>query len=203
MIFDQSQADRPFRIFADQGRFHFNEEIAQIELDLWNGELHFAPTEGKPTLYDRIHFEKFSFELDVSHILGGDFGPVRPKQMSLADLRHVLERANAGDPLRELDQRDPLEYELEIHRRRTLPFAPLLFAGVAVPIALASEKRGRSLGLLLVLCVAFGYYALSAAMESVAQHSWLSPGVASWIPNILFAILGLSLALYEHRRIDA
>jgi lipopolysaccharide export system permease protein len=203
MIFDQSQADRPFRIFADQGRFHFNEETAQIELDLWNGELHFAPTEGKPTLYDRIYFEKFSFELDVGHILGGDFGPVRPKQMSLADLRHVLARANAGDALRELDQRDPLEYELEIHRRRTLPFAPLLFAGVAVPIALASEKRGRSLGLLLVLCVAFGYYALSAAMESVAQHSWLSPGVASWIPNILFAILGLSLALYEHRRIDA
>jgi hypothetical protein len=203
MIFDQSQADRPFRILADQGRFHFNEETAQIELDLWNGELHFAPTEGKPTLYDRIYFEKFSFELDVSHILGGNFGPVRPKQMSLADLRHVLARAKAGDSLRELDQRDPLEYELEIHRRRTLPFAPLLFVGVAVPIALASEKRGRSLGLLLVLCVAFGYYALSAAMESVAQLSWLSPGVASWIPNILFAMLGLSLTLYEHRRMDA
>jgi lipopolysaccharide export system permease protein len=203
MIFDQSQADRSFRIFADRGRFHFNEETAQIELDLWNGELHFAPTEGKPTLYERIRFEKFSYQLDVSHILGGNFGPVRPKQMNLADLRNVLARAKAGDPLRELDQRNPLEYELEIHRRRTLPFAPLLFAAVAVPIALASEKRGRSLGLLLVLSVAFGYYALSAAMESVAQHSWLSAGVASWIPNILFAALGLLLALYERRRIQA
>lgn len=203
MIFDQSQPDRAFRIFADQGRFHFNEETAQIELDLWNGELHFAPTAEKPRLYERIHFEKFSYQLDVGHILGGNFGPVRPKQMNLADLRHVLDRAKAGDPLRELDQRNPLEYELEIHRRRTLPFAPLLFAGVAVPIALASEKRGRSLGLFLVLSVAFGYYALSAAMESVAQYSWLSVGFASWIPNILFAALGLSLALRERRRIEA
>jgi lipopolysaccharide export system permease protein len=203
MIFDQSQADRPFRIFADQGRFHFDEQTAQIELDLWNGELHFAPTEGKPTLYERVLFEKFSYQLDVSHILGGDFGPVRPKQMSLPDLRHVIARAKTGDPLRELDQRDPLEYELEIHRRRTLPFAPLLFAGVAVPIALATENRGRSLGLILVLCIAFAYYALAAAMEMMAHYSWLSAGVASWIPNILFAALGLCLALYERGRIRA
>lgn len=203
MILDQSQTDRPFRIFADRGRFHFNEATAQIELELWNGDLHFAPTEGKPTRYERIHFNEFSYQLNVGHILGGDFGPVRPKQMSLADLRHVLARAKEGDPLRELDQRNPLEYELEIHRRRTLPFAPLLFAGVAVPIALASENRGRSIGLLLVLSIAFGYYALTAAIESMAQLPWLSAAVASWIPNILFAALGLALALHERRRIPA
>lgn len=203
MILDQSQTDRPFRIFANRGHFRFNEATAQIELELRDGDLHFAPTAGKPTHYERIHFEEFLYQLDVGHILGGDFGPVRPKQMNLADLRHVLARAKAGDPLRELDQRNSLEYELEIHRRRTLPFAPLLFAGIAVPIALASENRGRSIGLLIVLSVAFGYYALAAAMESMAQHSWLSAGVASWIPNILFAALGLTLALYERRRIPA
>ena len=116
MILDQSDADRPFRIFADSGRFEFNPESAQLELKLWNGDLHFAPTPGKPTHYERIRFENFSYELDVGHILGGDFGPVRPKQMNLADLRHVLARAKAGDPLRELDQRDPLEYELLFER---------------------------------------------------------------------------------------
>jgi LPS export ABC transporter permease LptF len=203
MILDQSHADRPFRIFADRGRFRFNPSTAQLELELSDGDLHFAPTPGKPTHYERIRFEDFSYELDVGHILGGDFGPVRPKQMNLADLRHVVARAKAGDPLRELDQRDPLEYELEIHRRRTLPFAPLLFAGIAVPIALASENRGRSIGLLLVLSVAFGYYALSAAMESLAQQTWLGAAAASWIPNILFAALGLALALRERKRIPA
>jgi lipopolysaccharide export system permease protein len=203
MILDQSQKDRPFRIFADRGHFHFSESTAQIELELQDGELHFAPIAGKPTRYERIHFEKFSYQMDVGHILGGDFGPVRPKQMNLADLRHVLARAKAGDPLLELDQRDPLEYELEIYRRRTLPLAPLLFAGVAVPIALASENRGRSIGLLLVLSVAFGYYALAAAMETMAQQPWLGAGVASWIPNFVFAALGVSLALYARRRIPA
>ena len=84
MILDQSQEDRPFRIFADRGHFQFSESTAQIELELRDGELHFAPIEGKPTRYERIHFEQFSYQLDVGHILGGDFGPVRPKQMDLA-----------------------------------------------------------------------------------------------------------------------
>ncbi len=203
MIFDQRQADRPYRIFANRGRFHFNESSSEIELELWNGDLHFAPIEGRPTRYQRIRFKEFLYRIDVGHILGADFGPVRPKQMDLATLRKVLARAEAGDPLRELDQRDPIEYELEIHRRRSLPFAPLLFAAVAVPIALASENRGRSIGLLLVLAVAFGYYALAAAMETMARQPWLSASVASWIPNILFAVLGLGLILRETRRIPS
>jgi LPS export ABC transporter permease LptF len=203
MILDQSQPDRPYRIFANRGRFHFNESTTKIELELWNGDLHFSPTEGKPTRYERIHFKKFLYEFDVGHILGATIGPVRPKQMNLPALQEVLARAEAGDPLRELDQRNPIEYELEIHRRRALPFAPLLFAAVAVPIALASENRGRSIGLLLVMGVAFGYYALAAAMETLAQQPWLSAGIASWIPNTTFAAIGLALILHERRRIPS
>ncbi|MFP6655263.1 MAG: LptF/LptG family permease, partial [Myxococcota bacterium] len=110
MIVDQSKSERPFRIFADQGRFLFNEEKAEIELELWDGELHFAPIEGELDRYERFHFEAFLYRMNVGHILGGDFGPVRPKQMNLSELRGVLKRADSGDPLRELDQRDPVEY---------------------------------------------------------------------------------------------
>jgi lipopolysaccharide export system permease protein len=203
MIVDSNRRGRPFRVFADRGRFHFDEARAAIELELWNGDLHFAPSERQPTRYARIHFDSISYELPVGHILRGNFGPVRPKQMNADELRAVLARAKAGDPLRELDQRDPLEYALELHRRRSLPFAPLLFAGVAVPIALASEDRGRSLGLFLVLVAAFGYYALAAAMDAAAASPWLSAGVASWIPNAVFALLATVLAVREHGRIPA
>ena len=201
MILDESKKEKPFRIFADQGHFRFNEENAEIELELWNGDLHFAPSEGKPDHYERIHFESFNYHISVRHILGGDFGPVRPKQMNLEELRNVLHRAETGDPLRELDQRDPIEYALEIQRRRALPFAPLLFAGVAVPIALASEYRSRALGLLLVLAIAFGYYALIAVMRAVAHQGWLSPALATWTPNLIFAVLAILLSRFERKRI--
>lgn len=203
MILDQSKSERPYRIFANEGRFRFNEESAEIELELWNGDLHFAPIDGRPDRYERIHFESFDYRVSVGHILGGNFGPVRPKQMNLAELREVLLRAEAGDPLWELDQRNPIEYALEIHRRRALPFAPLLFAGVAVPIALASEHRSRALGLLLVLAVAFGYYALTAAMQAMAHQAWLSAAMATWAPNLVFAALAVILSQIERKRIAA
>ena len=201
MIYDQTQNDRPFHIFADRGRFHFDEETAQIELELLDGDLHLRPPDAGPRHYERIRFDSFSYRMDVGYLLGAEYGPVRPKQMNVAELRAVLTRAEAGDPLRELDQRNPLEYELEIHRRRSLPLAPLLFAGIGVPISVASEHRGRSLGLLLVLAAAFGYYALGSLSESMARAGWLAAAGASWLPNGAFALLAGALTLRERKRI--
>jgi LPS export ABC transporter permease LptF len=203
MIVDQSKSERPFRIFADQGRFRFNEEKAEIELELSNGELHFAPIQAEPDRYERLRFEAFSYRIGVGHILGGEFGPVRPKQMNLSELRVVLERADSGDPLRELDQRDPIKYALEIHRRRALPLAPFLFSAVAVPIALASEQRGRTLGLILILMVAFGYYALTSVMQSIAHQPWFGVELAAWTPNLIFSALAILLMRIEGKRIPA
>jgi lipopolysaccharide export LptBFGC system permease protein LptF len=121
--------------------------------------------------------------------------------MKLSELHAVIERAKKGDPLRELDQRNPLEYEIEIHRRRTLPFAPLLFAGVGVPIALASERRGRNQGLILSLLAAFGYYALAAVMEIAARDAWIGASVAAWTPNVVFGVLAVVLIGSRRSRI--
>lgn len=189
MIYDQAGRERGYRVFASHGRFRFDEARREIQLDLREGDVHIDPTDGDPTRYERIRFDAFTYRIDVAHVLGMDFGPVRPKQMSVEELRAVLARAERGDPLRELDQKEPIEYALEIHRRRALPLAPLLLAGVGVPIALASEHRARSLGLLLVLGAAFAYYALGAVCEEIARAGGLTPFWAHWLPNGLFAAL--------------
>ena len=203
MIYDRSPGSRSFRIFADRGQFSFDESTRRIALHLEEGDVHLDPIEGDPNRYERIRFDEFSFELDVRHLLGKEFGPVRPKQMTVPELRAVIARAEAGDSLRELDQRDPLEYALEIHRRRALPLAPLLFAGIGVPIALASEHRGRNAGLLLVLATAFGYYALGALAEAMAQRSLFGPATAQWLPNLVFAALALGLIWHGRNRVPA
>lgn len=201
MIYDRGNKGQSFRIFADRGHYSFDEKATAIQLELFDGDLHLAARPDAPERYERVRFDAFSYRVDVGHILGGDFGPVRPKQMNLAELKTVLARAETGDPLRELDQRDPHEYALEIHRRRALPLAPLLFAGIGVPIALASEQRGRSIGLLLVLVAAFGYYALGALTEEWALRDWIGPALARWIPNGVFAAAAVLLIAREQRRI--
>jgi len=197
------QPSRAYRVFAARGQFHFDETTSEIQLDLQDGDVHLDPSDGDPRRYERIRFEEFSYRLDVGHLIGMDFGPVRPKQMTVEELRAVLTRSQAGDPLRELDQRDPIEYALEIHRRRALPLAPLLFAGIGVPIALASEHRGRNLGLLFVLVSAFGYYALGALCEAVAHRGWIGPAAAHWLPNLVFVVFALGLLRHGRNRIPA
>jgi lipopolysaccharide export system permease protein len=205
MIYDQGDPSdlhsRANRVFAARGQFFFDEGTSQIQLDLQDGDVHFDPSDGEPTRYERIRFEELSYRLDVGHLVGMDFGPVRPKQMTVGELRAVIRRAENGDPLRELDQRDPVEYALEIHRRRALPLAPLLFAGIGVPIALFSEHRGRNLGMLIVLFASFSYYAFGALCEAAARGGWFGPGTAHWLPNLVFALLAVGLVRHCRRRI--
>jgi len=201
MIYDSSAAGRAYRLFAERGRFEFDDARSEIQIELWNGDVHLDPTARDPGRSARIHFDTFRVGVDVSHILGADFGPVRPKQMTQRELAAVLERARRGDPLADLDQKDPLAYDLEIQRRRTLPFAPLLFAGVGVPIALASEQRGRNLGLPIALAAAFAYFGLGAMVESIVHLGWLGAAPASWIPNAAFFVAAVLLARWVRHRI--
>lgn len=201
MIYDTGSKGRAYRLFAERGRFVFDDDRSQIEIELWNGDVHLDPSESDPNRSARIHFDSFSVGVDVSQILGQELGPVRPKQMTRSELDAVLVRARQGDPLKELDQKNPIEYELEIQRRRTLPFAPLLFAGVGVPIALASEQRGRRVGLPLALAAAFVYFALGSLAESIAQQGWLPAAQASWIPNAVFLVAACLLAHFVRHRL--
>lgn len=201
MIYDHSQPAHPYRIFARRGRFEFEPERAQIRLELFDGDVHLEPRPEHPERYERIVFEAFSYRVDVGPILGADFGPVRPKQMSLAELKTVLARAAAGDPLRELDQKNPVEYAIEIERRRTQPLAPLLFAGCGVPIVLATERRGRNVGLLLALLTALLYYALSAGSEIAVREAWVSPRIGGWTPNFVFAAAAAAFYFAQRDRI--
>jgi lipopolysaccharide export LptBFGC system permease protein LptF len=69
----------------------------------------------------------------------------------------------------------------------------VLFAAIGMPIALASEHRGRNFGLLLVLLAAFAYYALGAIGVGVAESGRLAPALAHWMPNVIFTCLAVAL----------
>ncbi len=203
MIYDRTRPDVPLRIFAARGHMDFDPEARELRIELEDGEVHVEPQPDTPDRYERVHFDGFSYRVDLRHLLSRELGPVRPKQMSEAELLRVLARAAEGDPLQELDEKDPREYALEIQRRRALPFAPLLFAGLGVPIALASEHRSRKTGLVLGLLSAFAYYALGATAESLALADRLDPASAPWLPNAVAAAAALVLVWRGRNRIPS
>ena len=119
--------------------------------------------------------------------------------MTLSELSDVVARGRSGDPLHDLKKKEPVLYELEMHRRFALPAAPLLFAIAAVPIALAGERRSRAWPIIACAGVAFAFYAFLMLLQTLALDAGLPPVIASWLPNALLlagSVVGL-------RRIDA
>jgi lipopolysaccharide export system permease protein len=196
MISDRSQ-DPPLLIFAESGRLALDEHSARIHLALGPGEMHIASDELEPDRYRRVLFRSFDYSIDASGLLSGEAWPVRPKQMTLQQLRDVIARARGGDPLHDLKEREPVLYELEIQRRVALPLVPALFSLAAVPVALAGRRSSRAFGPAACAALAFGYYALSTLFQFLAREAWIAPVVAFWLPNALL----VSIALWQLARL--
>lgn len=201
MIIDHSNRARPIRIFAERGQLHFDDELDTIRLSLENGDLHLRPPPGDPGFDRKLSFDRFEYSFDVSALLGEAFSPTRPRQMTLDELHAVMDRATSGDPLIGLDQRDPMEYALEIERRFALPLAPVLFALLVVPLGLRSSAGGRSLGVLLCLILVFSYYALMALGQFIARAGLANATLALWLPNVLFGIVAIALLWRDGRSV--
>jgi len=190
MISDRTR-NPPLLIFAERGHLALDEGTARIRLELERGEMHFTPDEIDPERYRRVLFETFDYSFDVSGMLSGEAAPVRPKQMTLAELRDVVARGRAGDPLEDLRKQEPILYELEIQRRFALPLAPFLFALAAVPIALAGRRGSRAFGPTACVALAFSYYAVLTLLQFLARQHWLEPALAFWIPNALLVVMAV------------
>jgi lipopolysaccharide export system permease protein len=202
MILDQSNPRRQSHIFAERGRFGFDDETQMLRFTLEDGDIHLTPPPDNPEQYHRIAFDQLDYAFDISSLLGQAFSPNRPRQMRLDELRAVLVRAEEGEPLDGLDQRNPVEYALEIQRRFALPFAPLLFALLVVPLGMQITRGGRPFGILLSLAVAVLYYGLLVLGQSLARYELVSPIVGMWLANVVLLALAIGL-LRRHRGVRA
>ncbi|MFN3951550.1 MAG: LptF/LptG family permease [Thermaurantimonas sp.] len=84
-------------------------------------------------------------------------------------------------------------YLLELHQRTAWPFATVIL--VLIAVSLSSQKRrggmGLNIALGLGLCVTYIFFQRVSVVFSTNGN--LSPLVALWVPNVLFAIVGIYL----------
>jgi lipopolysaccharide export system permease protein len=200
-IWDRSNPQRPFAVFAETGRMIFDAQNAVVNLFLEDGDVHLEPSSDEPTRYRRIAFETFDYSFSVSEFLATEAARVQPRDMSMAELRRSLDRIRAAQgPLEiaDLSQKDPRVYQMQVYRRFALPVAPILFALVGVPLGLRHGRGARSTGAMLCVALAFGYYTLLSLAEFLGGHTSFPPALALWLPNAVF--LGVSIPLLRRAR---
>jgi LPS export ABC transporter permease LptF/LPS export ABC transporter permease LptG len=94
---------------------------------------------------------------------------------------------------KKLDPDCVLQARIELHYRLALPPACFLLALVGIPLGISSRKGGKSGAFVLTVALAFVYWMGLIAAQGLAKQRALPVGIAMWIPNAIFAVVGLIL----------
>ena len=108
-----------------------------------------------------------------------------PRMLTIKELKKTIkEQANIGE--------DTRIYLAELAKRYAFPFASFIVAFIGLSVSSRYVRGGRTT-LNLVICVVagYGYYIVSGAFEAMSLNGILNPFIATWIPNIIYLIIGL------------
>jgi len=189
-VSDRTDPARPFVVTARDGEFALDAATRTAHLRLREGEIQLESARPGAERAQRIAFRGLDYAFDVSAVkaLSKRF---RPRELSEPELRAAIARLSAQPPAPDSLGPTRAEYEIQLHRRRALPLAPLVFVALAVPLALAQARGGRSRGALLCAAIAIAYYVALSAAEYVAEKALLPAAVALWLPNALFGAIAI------------
>ncbi len=185
LIADEREPGQRNTVFAREGHMLTDADAQTVTLRLIDGAIHTVDSDAGADYQTK--FELYDVNLDLREALAGarEEGAL-PKEMTLSQLESVMaEKQAAGTPFRtEL---------VEYHRKFAIPFACVVFGLVAVPLGIAPARAVKSRGFAVSLVVIFVYYILLSAGQGLAEQGTVPAVVGLWLPNALFAAIGLLL----------
>jgi len=90
-------------------------------------------------------------------------------------------------------------YKIEKHQRNATPFSTIILTLLAVPIASRKVRGGIGFHLAMGVALAFTYIFMQKVTTTYAVNNVLSPFTAVWLPNFLYAIVGLVLTKFAQK----
>jgi lipopolysaccharide export system permease protein len=84
-------------------------------------------------------------------------------------------------------------YLVERYERMAYPFAVIILTIIGVIVSSRKTREGAGLQIAVGFALAFIYVMLIMVSRSIGKNGELPPLVAAWMPNILFALIGLLL----------
>ncbi len=91
------------------------------------------------------------------------------------------------------------KYNVEIHKKYSIPFACIVFVLLGVPLGLSSKNSNTGLAVSMSLVFILVYYFFLIAGEQMADRGRVAAWAAMWSPNILLGALGVYLTYRSMR----
>ena len=108
-----------------------------------------------------------------------------PEEFTFFDLQRQISEMKAKGM-------DTTSDEVDLQTKLALPFISPLMVLLATPFALKKQmSAGLALSFGAAMVVGFGYWVLTALCISLGHSGALPASIAAWIPNTIFAMIGL------------
>src|ERR1700722_1737982 len=92
-----------------------------------------------------------------------------------------------------LDKTSKLDAQIELTTRFALPLACILLALAGVPLGITTRRAGKSGAVVLTVALALIYYIGLGTLVNLSKQGKLSPGLAVWLPDLIFAAFGIAM----------
>ncbi len=181
MIQDERDPSRPLTIFARNGIISSDEATGTMRILLRNGSIHIMDSKGGG--YRVVAFGDYLLTIDM-----GKTGALVRTELDLGvgELLQIARNPQAPLPARN-------KALAELHSRFAFPAAALVFGLLALPLGISNRRSGKGAGFTASILVLLVYYVLLSFLRTVAEKGSLPPGLALWLPNLLFFAVGLGL----------
>jgi lipopolysaccharide export system permease protein len=186
LIYDERDKENVNTIFAQEGFLVNSPDSQDVVLKLLNGTLHrFEP---KANAYQKMQFDSYDLKIELKKTVADIERKLKEHEMSIDELKEKIKRLKSRG-------QDPTPEEVELHKRRAIPFACIVFGLIGVPLGIQPRRSGRSYGFVFSILILLAYYVSLIAFEMLAVRGAVPALVAGWSPTFLFGGLGIYLLI--------
>ena len=181
LIVDKN-ADKAFRILGTQTADIGKSDDPSIVMSLKMKHPHLLildPSDKKK--YDAVSGEAVTYNVLAKSIKSSYFNTIGPSEMSSLDLyKDVKEKREQNEDKRILNL-----YQMELHKKFSIPFGAFFFVLLAFAISSAGKVHNQGVGFVLGLLIAVAYWALFMGGQTLCLRlDWDGTSVM-WLPNAM------------------
>jgi lipopolysaccharide export system permease protein len=176
-IYDERDEGHPLAITAQAGVLRSVPETGIVTLRLSNGSIYVDKRKAEG-VQQKIDFEVYDINLDMG-VHGGSWREPSPPSHTLYDLQRRLKETEKDIP-------ENRKLKVEFHRRFSMAFSCLVFAGLGFFIGIRSQKGIRSTAIILCILVGLVYWLAIVGSNAMALTGWVAPWLGVWAPNFFF-----------------
>jgi lipopolysaccharide export system permease protein len=94
-------------------------------------------------------------------------------------------------------------YDVEIHKKYSIPVACIVFVLLGAPLAIRSGKKGMTMAIAFSIVLFLVYYVFLIGGEKLADRELMSPWLSMWLANIVLGVLSIFLLRRTAREFTA